>query len=285
MTIVQFRGAAEATPTDRAPGFQLADGAARRYERAVGEFMLAWSADLIERVAPERGERILDLACGTGFVARLAAAAVGNVDDVIGVDINPSMVAEARRVTALRIVEAPAEATGLPDESFDVVFCQQGLQYVSDPAAVLRETARLLRPGGRVAMSVWAGFERNPFRRAQLASMAAHLTAQQVEAYEGTTVDALGGTSGLAAHLRGAGLDEVVVVERDLDVVLPPMRAYFPSLIAATPWAERFEELAPEQRRTVTEVVEASATPGRDAASCTVRMSVAIAVGVRSRRG
>jgi SAM-dependent methyltransferase len=161
--------------TGASTGFQLSGSAAERYEAAVGAFMLPWAAHLIDQVHLSQGERVLDLACGTGFVGRLAAARVGRHGEVTGLDVNPAMVAEARQVTGLEIVESSAEATGLPPAAFDVVLCQQGLQYFSDAAAVIDESMRLLRPNGRVAMSVWAGFERNPFRVAQLRAMASHL--------------------------------------------------------------------------------------------------------------
>jgi ubiquinone/menaquinone biosynthesis C-methylase UbiE len=116
------------------------------------------AADLIDTAALRPGERVLDVACGTGVVARLAAERVGITGAVAGLDLNPGMLAVARAVTppslSIEWHEANAEAMPLPDEAFDVVMCQMGLQFVPDKAAALREMRRVLAPGGRLAINV-----------------------------------------------------------------------------------------------------------------------------------
>jgi ubiquinone/menaquinone biosynthesis C-methylase UbiE len=277
-----------ATPTAARPsgpnpsrsGFQLAGNAAERYELAVAEFMLDWSVDLVDLAGVGAGERVVDLACGTGFVTRTAAKRVADAGHVIGVDINAHMVAEARRVTGLEIIEASADSTGLPDAGYDLVLCQQGLQYVPDPDAVLREAHRLLSPGGRIALSVWSDFEGNPFRVGQLAAMRPYLTASAADAYEGTSIEALGGLEGLAEALVRAGFTDVAVENRVRDVRLPPMRSYFPKLIAATPWKDIFEQLTDAQRSAVLDQLETYVDRSLDD-GCVVRMTVVAATGRR----
>lgn len=116
------------------------------------------AADLIDTAALRLGERVLDVACGTGVVARLAAERVGTTGTVAGLDLNPGMLAVARVVTppslSIEWHEASAEAMPLPDEAFDVVLCQFGLQFVPDKPAALREMRRVLAPGGRLAINV-----------------------------------------------------------------------------------------------------------------------------------
>lgn len=279
MTTTHAAAPASQATTGRRSGFQIPQSAAERYERVVGAFMLALSADLVERARPRAGERVVDLACGTGFVTRLAAARVGARGTVVGVDVNPAMVAEARRVTGLDIVEASADATDLPPDCCDLVLCQQGLQYVPDPAAVLEEARRILRPGGRLAMSVWSGFDANPFRSGQLAAMTPYLPASAIEAFRGTDVSAVGGVDGFAGHLVAAGLGDVVVEEVGRDVELPPMRDYFPVLMSATPWSARFEALTAAQRLAVVDHLEAIAPP--TPTGCRVRMTVAVATATK----
>ena len=112
------------------------------------------ATDLIDIATLRPGERVLDVACGTGVVARLAAERVGTTRTVAGIDINPGMLTVARSVTppgmSIEWYETSAEAIPLPDEAFDVVLCQLGLQFVSDKLAALREMRRVLAPNGRL---------------------------------------------------------------------------------------------------------------------------------------
>lgn len=268
-----------ASPAGSRSGFQVAGTAAERYEQAVAEFMPAWSEDLVENAAVGAGARVVDLACGTGFVTRIAATRVGAPGRVVGVDVNPHMVAGARRVTGLEIVEASAESTGLPDADCDVVLCQQGPQYFPEPDSVLREAHRLLRPGGRIAVSVWSDFDANPFRVGQLAAMSMHLNEAMADAYRSTSVATLGGLGGLGEHLRRAGFVDVTVEEREPDVRLPPMRTYFRQLVAATSWKDAFEQLTEAQRDAVLDRLDAYVDHTTDGNGSSVRMTVAVATG------
>lgn len=122
---------------------------------------LAPAQDALQGVAAlAPGERVLDVACGTGLVSLAAARAVGAQGSVLGVDIAEQMVAAARRRTAawpqasfLRMDGEELDA--LPDASFDAALCGLGLMYMPSPERALREMARVLRPGGRVALAVW----------------------------------------------------------------------------------------------------------------------------------
>jgi ubiquinone/menaquinone biosynthesis C-methylase UbiE len=117
-----------------------------------------FAADLIESADLRPGERVLDVACGTGIVARLAAPRVGPTGRVTGLDLNPRMLAVAASVTPPEMSidwrEANAEAIPLPDEVFDVLFCQFGLQFVPDKLKALREMRRVLAPDGRLAINL-----------------------------------------------------------------------------------------------------------------------------------
>lgn len=132
-------------------------GPAAIYERYFVPAVAAPLAhDLVELAELRSGERVVDVACGTGVVTRLAAERVG-ADAVVGVDINPRMLRVAREVAAETTIEwreASADALPLEDASFDVAFCQMGLQFVPDRPGALREILRVLRPGGRVLLNV-----------------------------------------------------------------------------------------------------------------------------------
>jgi ubiquinone/menaquinone biosynthesis C-methylase UbiE len=113
--------------------------------------------DLIDAASLRPGEAVLDVACGTGIVARIAAHRVGPTGTVAGLDVNAGMLEVARSASDSAGIpwhEASAEAMPLPDESFDVVACQLGLQFFADKAGALREMHRVLKPGGRLLINV-----------------------------------------------------------------------------------------------------------------------------------
>jgi SAM-dependent methyltransferase len=129
---------------------------------AVGEWM-------VEALAPQPGETILELAAGAGQTGFAAAAALGDDGRLISTDFAPNMVEAARAESqrlGLRNVEhivLDAERMDLEDDSVDGVLCRWGYMLMADPQAALRETRRVLRDGGRLAMSVWGAPQDNPW--------------------------------------------------------------------------------------------------------------------------
>lgn len=133
--------------------------AAENYERYfVPAIARPVAADLLRAANLQPGERVLDVACGTGIVARLAAEQVGPTGAVSGVDVASDMIEVARATAApsepvIGWSQGDAAALPLPDGSFDVVLCQMGLMLVADKPAALAEMRRLLVAGGRVALN------------------------------------------------------------------------------------------------------------------------------------
>jgi ubiquinone/menaquinone biosynthesis C-methylase UbiE len=138
------------------------------WDRAVVAYEAGWRDQLepahslmLGMAALRPGERVLDVACGTGLVSFHAAETVGRTGTVVGTDISGEMVETARRGAALRDLanarfeRADAEALPFLDAGFDAAVCALGLMYVPDPVRALCEMRRLLRPGGRAAAAVW----------------------------------------------------------------------------------------------------------------------------------
>lgn len=130
----------------------------------VGPLFRPWADVVVERSGVAAGQRLLDLACGTGIVGRLALVRVGPNGRVVGIDASQQMLAVARSI-APEIVwrEGRAESLPLePGEAFDVVTCHQGLQFFPDRPAAAREMRRALAPGGRLVVATWRPLEEAP---------------------------------------------------------------------------------------------------------------------------
>ena len=140
-------------------GWQLEEDSAESYERYLASAFAPWANALVALAGLKEGERALDVACGTGVVARHAAPVAGASGRVVGLDLNEGMlrVARARSAGAIPAIEwRQGNAAALPFAAgaFDVVFCQQALQFLGDPAASLAEMRRVLSAGARAAVSV-----------------------------------------------------------------------------------------------------------------------------------
>jgi ubiquinone/menaquinone biosynthesis C-methylase UbiE len=155
------------------------------YERyIVSTLSAALAQDLVTRAVLKPGERILDVACGTGAVTRYAAQAVGVAGAVTGLDINDGMLrmAHARSSpdgASISYREGSAMAIPFPEAAFDAVFCQHGLEFFPDRGQGLREMRRVLRPQGRLGLRVWRAIEYQAFHMAVLAVLKRYLWGNQ----------------------------------------------------------------------------------------------------------
>jgi ubiquinone/menaquinone biosynthesis C-methylase UbiE len=137
------------------------DKASADYERSWLRQLEPAQAKLLDMAGIGPGERVLDVACGTGLVTFAAAAAVGPRGTVVGVDLSDGMVercrarARERGLGHVRVERMDAEALALPDASFDAALCALGLMYVPDARKALAEMTRVLAPGGRAVAAVW----------------------------------------------------------------------------------------------------------------------------------
>ena len=234
------------SPVKRDPGMEyhppwqeVGGSAAEVYERQLVPAMLApWAPKLIDLAEVRPGTHVLDVACGTGVVTRLAAERVGTSGRVVGLDINVAMLSVARGLppvggASVEWLEASALEMPLPDAAFDVVLCQHGLQQFPDRLAALREMRRVLIPAGRLALCVWSPIEENPGMAALVGALERHVGTEA--AANRRAPFALGDPAELRGLVEEAGF-------RDIDVRTVVETARFPSpealvayQLAATP--------------------------------------------------
>lgn len=142
---------------------------AEAYDSVTGLITTQAVPTLLAMAETAPGHTILDLCCGTGSAVGAAAALGARAE---GIDASPQMIAVARnRFPGVRFEIGDAEAVPRADESYDAVLCSFGLLHVGDPAAMLGEIARVLKPGGRAALSHWVGPPDSPFFRIVFGTM------------------------------------------------------------------------------------------------------------------
>ena len=186
--------------------------AAELYENFMVPGLFApWSAHLLQIAKPQPGERVLDVACGTGIVARQFARHSGPQGVIIGLDIDPNKIEVARLMAAreglaIEWKTGPAERLPFPDASFDLLICQFGLMFFSDRHAALMEMHRVLKTNGRVVLSAWQGLDRHPFYQTLDNVSRRRLGKSSVGA-----VFSLGDADEIRTLLTNAGFEDVAI--------------------------------------------------------------------------
>lgn len=257
--------------------------AAENYERYFVPTVAAPHAtEVVAAAALGPGERVLDIACGTGVVARLAAEAVGPTGRVAGIDMLPGMLEVARSITphgeSIDWYEATAEKLPLPDDSFDVAICQLALMIFPDRLAALREMRRVLAPGGRVVINVDG--PPPPMVAVMEETLARHVNSPEVAAFM-----QLGWSLHDSAEIRGllsdAGFRDVDVQAVTLALQLPAPAEFFWQYVHASPLAGALAHLDDEQRDTLEREIVAGWQPFVEDGSLTMHVRAVIATARR----
>lgn len=199
----------------------LTPDAAKGYEAFfVPAIFHQWPQQLLGAGEVAPGMAVLDVGCGTGVLSRQAVAAVGPTGRVVGVDLSASMLSVARQHgPGVEFVEANAGELPFPDDSFDVVCSAFMLMFVESPSTVLKEMARVAKPGGAIVVSVWLGLERNPIYRDLVAVIETVLGARAADTV--ALPFRLGASSELAGAFGKAGLEDVQIQDRDGNARFP----------------------------------------------------------------
>jgi len=232
-------------PYDAASAKRAAENYERYFVPVIGAPV---AEDLVQAAALQTGESVLDVACGTGAVTRLAAARVGAEGAVAGLDPNAAMLAVARETVSsgpsIAWHEAPAEAIPLPDGSFDVVLCGMGLQFFSDRQAGLGEIRRVLRPGGRFVASLPGPTP--PVLGIMAEELARHVGPESASFVH--LVFALHDAGELRVLAQDAGFEDVDVRSTPKDLRLPPPEEFLWQYVRSTPLAAAVAEVDEERR-------------------------------------
>lgn len=192
------------------PASHVDTAAAEAYEKyLVPPVFGPWAEFLVGLAEPRRGERVLDVACGTGAATKLAAQRVG---DAVGVDIDAGMIEVARRHRELEnfVIDwrcGDACHLDFADATFDLCLCLQGLQHFTERERALEEMRRVLKPSGRLIAAVWARIEDTP----GLNAVRLALEAEQIDASAFRRPFALGDPGALEALVRCTGFRRVDV--------------------------------------------------------------------------
>jgi SAM-dependent methyltransferase len=221
--------------------WQVAGNAPEVYERDLVPAVFGpWAQVIVDFADLQSGDRVLDVACGTGAVARLAADRTGEQGMVAAVDLNPGMVAVARSLPAPRgamVDWRQADALELPfaEQAFDAVLCQLGLQFFADRLAALREMCRVLRPGGRVVVMVWRPIELSPGFAVLAAALERHIGPDAAAIMRAPF--SLGDAEELSS-LVGAGGFEAPDLRAETGAVrFPSVERFVASYVAGSPLA------------------------------------------------
>ena len=183
-----------------------------------------WSDRVLDLGAVAPGDRVLDVGCGTGVLARAAAARVGATGRVAGVDPNDGMRAVAlRQCPGVEVCEGVAETLPFDDDAFDRVLCQFALMFFTDREAAVGEMGRVLRPGGTLVVLTWASVESSPGYAAMVALLRRLFGDAPAEALLAPfTV----GSPALLGEILGAHFADVQVEELDGEARFPSLEAW-----------------------------------------------------------
>ncbi|MFD4179996.1 class I SAM-dependent methyltransferase [Rhodococcus sp. NPDC058514] len=230
------------TPRAASESFQIPIEAAEFYESAfVPAFFAQWAPILCDAAGVTPGQRVLDVGCGTGIVARTAADLVAPDGTIVGVDLNEAMLTVARRVRPdIEFRQGNANALPFPDESYDTVLCQLSLMFFPDRPSALQEMARVVTTGGTVAVVVPGALDAQPAFEPFVDMAARHAGPAAMSLL--STYFVCGNLEELTALVESAGL-QITTARTHLGTYrAPSVDAFVTTEVESTPLLERISD-------------------------------------------
>ena len=242
--------------------WQIAGDSPAAYEEyLVPGFFKPWADKLVQLSSPSPGSDILDVACGTGIVARTAASKLGSDARVTGLDINQQMLNKASEMAEMEGLEIDwqqGDAGDLPfeDNRFDNLFCQQAMQFFPEPQQVLNEMQRVLKPGGVLALNILRSIPFNP---------AYKILADELEEHAGGTAGTMmrspfpdWGQNTIHNIVAEAGFEDIQIHLEIISMRYPSPEEFLRREAASSPLAEEIETMEPERRKMLVEDLKIS---------------------------
>jgi ubiquinone/menaquinone biosynthesis C-methylase UbiE len=232
--------------------WQLTGNDAERYQHyLVPAVFSPWADDLIKRADLKKDDRVLDVACGTGVVTRLASQMLGESGSITGLDLSPDMLEVARALPpppgpVIDWREGNALSLPFPSGSFHKVLCQQGLQFFPNQAKALREMHRVLTPNGRVAVSVWYSLNKNPYPAALAKAIRKYLDNDS--AVEMGFPFAFDDPEELRSLLVSAGFRQVTIDDVEIEMRVNTLPEFFIGHLSVFPFYPALTAKDPVER-------------------------------------
>lgn len=241
---------------------QVSGSAAEVYEQFfVPALFREWAIRVADAAMIQPGWRVLDVACGTGILARTIAERMGSTGTVVGIDLNEGMLQVAKR-KAPKIEWRQGHAESLPFDthSFDATVSQFGLMFFEDRRAALQEMIRVLKPGGQLAVAVWASVEQSPGYAAMIALLQRLFGKRAAEGLRAPFI--LGDPKLLQTIFTEAGIPGARIVLQEGTARFPSLRSWMYTDIKGWTLAdmiddEQFEQLCHEAEQTLKSYVAA----------------------------
>lgn len=196
-----------------------------------------WSHSTISVAEPQKGEYVLDIACGTGIVARNVAQCIDSGGKVVGVDSNPEMLATARSLPSppdvtIQWVEGDAQHLPFAEAIFDIILCQGGLQFIADQYAALQEMHRVLKPGGRMVLMIFREIQYAPAFAILAEKIAPYAAPRMIKSI--TTPFSLGNADAMQALVEKAGFQQISIRQETRETHFPSAEKFVRARLLAT---------------------------------------------------